>query len=292
MSEETPPIGVINLGNKEISEADEAGYRERIRAAKAGSPLSSLKGGVKVGGPVERPHMPVLQRRAGGEPVSAPQGVTPRPPGSPVMRPETKEMVDKAVAAGAQAEQAGAQKNLDEEKLKEDARLAEIFEGFDFGNQAAQVERILDNKKRRTEIESRCQSMSFEDLLMKDEVQQRVPIIPGQFEPLFRSLRPVESLYLKSLMAKETVSSSQYMGEKYNLLLLTCSLVDINGVAFPDHRKHNGDGTFEVDDKLFEAKLKRVMQKSGYIIADLGVNYMWFDIRVRRLINPDDLKNG
>lgn len=283
--------GVINLGNKEIDPADEAKYRERIKQAKAGRPLSSLKASEPVGA-IPRPQMPILTRQAPEEaPAATQDGVQPRPPGSPVLRPETAAQLEAALQAGKDVQAKEAEKALDETKLAEDARLAEVFDQFDFGNAAQQVERILDNKKRREAIESRCAPMNVEDLLMKDEVSQRVPILPGQFEPLFRSITPVESLYLKGRMARETINSDQYLGEKYNLMLLACSLVDINKVPLPDHRKHTQLG-FEVDDKLFDAKLQTIMRKSGYVVADLGVNYIWFDIRVRRLLNPDDLKNG
>ena len=279
-------VGVINLGNKELAPEDEEKYRERIRQAKAGRPLSSFKGNEVVGA-VAKPQMPILSRQSAEE--EGPQeGVQPRPPGSPTLRPETAKQLEAALQAGNKQQE---EKKLDEEKLAEDARLTEVFDQFDFGNVATQVEKILDNRKRRDAIESRCAPMNVEDLLMKDEVSQRVPILPGQFEPLFRSITPVESLYLKARMAKESITTDQYLGEKYNLMLLACSLVDINRVALPDHRKHTQTG-FEVDDKLFDAKLQTLMRKSGYVVADLGVNYVWFDIRVRRLLNPDDLKNG
>ena len=291
-------VGVINLGGKEIDPADDAAYREKIAKAKQGLPLSALKGQTPLGG-VERPQMPILRQGSSREQMSAPpaqpspQGVSPRPPGSPVLRPETQRQLDEmAKVVGEEEKKAQEQKGLDEKKLEEEARLAKVFEAFDFADQQSQIDRILDNKKRRKEIEDRCRPMQFEDLLMKDEVDQVVPIIPGKFEPHFRSLRPIESLYLKQRMARETVTTDQYMGEKYNILLLVCSLIDINGRLLPDHRKHAPDGSFEVDDKLFDEKLKAVVNKSAYIVADLGVNYMWFDIRVRRLINPDDLKNG
>jgi hypothetical protein len=93
-------------------------------------------------------------------------------------------------------------------------------------------------------------------------------------------------------MAKEAVTTDQYLGEKYNLMLLTCSLLDINGQPLPDHRKHKQSGVFEIEDKLFDEKLAVLTRKSAYIIADLSVNYMWFDIRVRRLLNPEEVKNG
>lgn len=289
-------VGVINLGAKELSPEDEASYREKIKAAKAGAPLSSFKGSTPVGGE-PKVAIPVLTnpRR---ESVEAPpaQGVTPRPPGSPAIRPETKEQLDAAIKAGKEQEaQTEEQKALDEKKLADDARLAQLFGSFDFNDQAANVERILDNKKRREAIEERTAKsspMAFEDLLLNDEVRQTVSIIPNKFEPTFRSITPVESLYIKQRMSKEIVQTDQYLGEKYNLLLLCCSLIDINGAPFPDHRKHKHDGTFDIDDSLFDDKLGALMKKSGYIIADLGINYFWFDIRVRRLLNPDDLKNG
>lgn len=285
-------VGVINLGSKELSPEDEAAYRERIKAAKAGNPLSAFKGSTPVGGE-PKVQIPVLQNQR-RESVEAPQqGVIPRPPGSPTIRPETKEQLDAAIKAGKEQDQKAAeQKELDEKKTADDARLAQLFGAFDFNDQASNVERILDNKKRREQIEARCSKMDFEELLLNDEVKQRVPIIPEKFEPSFRSITPVESLYIKQRMSKELVNTDQYLGEKYNLLLLCCSLLDINGQPFPDHRKHKHDGTFDIDDKLFDDKLAALMKKSGYIIADLGINYYWFDIRVRRLLNPDDLKNG
>lgn len=293
MSDRKPQdAGTITLGSKEIDPDQKAAYQDKIRAAKAGVPLSTLKGNTPVGG-VERPQMPVL--RQSKDSVSAPPdgGVHPRPPGAPVLRPETQEQIANAIKVGQQQEaDATAKKEIDEKKLAEEAKIAALFENFDFGDQRDQVERILDNKKRREQIEARCVPMDFEDLLMKDEVQQKVPIIPGKFEPIFRSITPIESLYIKQRMSKETVNTDQYMGEKYNLLLLTCSLVEINGIMLPDHRKIQADGNFVVDDKLFEDKFSVVMRKSGYIVADLSVNYLWFDIRVRKLLNPDDLKNG
>jgi len=246
-----------------------------------------------VGG-VKKPQMPVFS--SAKDVVSAPPdaGVHPRPPGAPVLRPETKQMLEDAAQAGtAQAKAEQEKKDLDEKKLEQEAKLAQLLGAFDFNDQANRIENILDNKKRRADIESRCTPMNLEDLLMQDEVHQTVPIIPGKFEPTFRSLTPTESLYIKQRMARETITTDQYLAEKYNLLLLTCSLLDINGTPFVDHRKfEHGSGTFIVDDKTFEEKLAAVMRKSGYVVADLSVNYMWFDIRVRKLLNPDDLKNG
>jgi hypothetical protein len=283
MSED--PTKVIDLGSKEIDPAEALAYREKVRQARG---VAGLKASEPVG--VEpRPQMPILKnqsrRDAPVEPASKAEGVQPRPPGSPTIRPETKQQLDEAIRAGEVQKEKDSAAILDEAKVREQAAL---FEAFDFGDMSRQVDRILDNKKRRQDIESRCEPMDLEDLLMKDEVRQRVPILPGKFEPTFRSITPLESLFIKRRMSKETITTDQYLGEKYNLMLLTCCLVDINGAPLPDHRDIHG----EIDETLFDEKAAALMKKSGYIVADLSVNYIWFDIRVRRLLNPDDLKNG
>lgn len=277
-------------GRKELDPNAEEAYRQKIAEARKG--VDSLKGTQPLGG-IPRPQMPVLSRDRVAAPSPSPMtpdgGVQPRPPGSPAIRPETQQQLEDM----AKAQEAAAQATLDEKKVVEDAKKEkglsddDLFDMMDF-NQRNEAERILNNKKRRKEIEGRCEPMNFEDLLISNEVAQTVPIIPGKFEPRYRSLTPEESLFIKKLMSREQTVNDQYMLEKYGLLQLTCSITSINGVPLPDHR--GKDGT--PDDDLFQTKLKVITKKSGYIVADLGINYAWFDLRVRRLINPDDLKNG
>ena len=93
---------------------------------------------------------------------------------------------------------------------------------------------------------------------------------------------------MKRLLSDEKVDSNEYILEKYGIYQLTLALVSINGVDLPSHLDADG----QPKDDLFNKKLKIILKKSGYVIADLGVNFFWFDLRVRRLLNPDDLKNG
>lgn len=93
---------------------------------------------------------------------------------------------------------------------------------------------------------------------------------------------------MKQFLAKEQSPNDAYSVEKFSLCQLACSLVSLNGQSFPDHRKPDGTP----DEDLFKIKLKKLMKKSGYIIADMAINYYWFDIRVRRLIAPEKLGNG
>lgn len=285
-------IKEITFGRKELDPEQEAAYREKIAAAKKGG-ISALKGSTPIGH-IERPAIPDLTSRKAAEGptgLTSEGGVAPRPQGSPVLSPQTAAQLEQMAQVQKQQESAGSdRKALDEEEVKKAAEAAakeDLFDMFDFSG-GGEAERILNNKKRRKEIEDRCEPMNFEDLILKDEVRQTVPIKPGQFEPRFRSLSPEESLFIKQYLAKDTNASDAYAAEKFSLCQLTCSLVSLNGVDFPDHRKPDGTP----DDELFKIKMKKLTKKSGYIVADLAINYYWFDIRVRRLIAPEKLGNG
>jgi len=273
----------VVFGSNEISAEQKSAYQAKIAAAKSG--INSLKGVDPVGG--EKTSMPdfaKLREANSAKRSNSPweEGVNPRPPGSPILSPHTQQQLQQ-IAATAPAE---APKKEEPAPEKEEVN---VFDALDFdGMKKNEAERLLDNKKRREDIESRCEPMKFEDLLYKNEVRQRVPILEGKFEPLFRSLTPSESLFVKKFIAEEQSVSDQYLMEKYSLCLLTAALVDINNKPLPDHLNADGD----VDKTLFQKKLKEVMKKSGYIIADLSLNYQWFDIRVRKLISLDGVKNG
>lgn len=285
-------IKEITFGRKELDPEQEAAYREKIANARKGG-IAALKGSTPIGH-IERPAMPDLTTRKGSD--SAPSGlqdggVAPRPPGSPVLSASTQAQLEQMQAAQAAQAVAGPKPvSLNEDEIKKAAEAAakdDLFDMFDFGSQG-EAEKILNNKKRRKEIEDRCEPMNFEDLILKDEVRQTAPILPGKFEPRFRTLNPEESLFMKQFLAKEQSPNEGYSAEKFALCQLACSLVSLNGVDFPDHRKPDGTP----DEELFKVKLKRLMKKSAYIIADMGLNYYWFDIRVRKLLAPDKLGNG
>jgi hypothetical protein len=283
----------IVFGEEKLTPEQEAEYRKKIENARNRG-VNALKGNDPVRG--DRSSMPDFKRlqalrdqKNAVSGLSDDGGVQPRPAGSPILSPQTEQQLKEL------KEIAEAQKNEPippeepKSEKKEEKKEESPFDLLDFDDlRASEAERLLNNKKRREEIEARCAPMSFEDLLYKNEVQQRVPIIPGKFEPTFRSLTPEESLFVKRYIAREQNISDQYLLEKYNLCLLTCSLVAINDRMLPDHRNQAG----EPDEKLFEAKLKIILKKSGYIVADMGINYVWFDLRVRKLITADGLKNG
>jgi len=153
---------------------------------------------------------------------------------------------------------------------------------------ARQMQGLLMNKERREAIEARCQPMSFDDWVANFEVQQRVPIIPGKFEPMFRTPSGHEDLFGRRKMSGVRGSDNLVFGT-YSIVNLTLALVDINGeIDFPNHLKP--DGT--VDEEIFDAKMAKVLRMPMQWLADLSVNYMWFDVRARQLLTLDEVKNG
>lgn len=282
MADDVKPI---TFGGKELDPREEAAYKERIKTAKASGSIHGLKSKEPVG-VVPRPSIPMTDRVVDTPTgLTAEGGVAPRPAGSPLLSAQTATMLQEAAAAAAQqAAQVKVEEKVEEKKVSDE----DLFEMFDF-DKKSEAERILNNKKRRKEIEGRCAPMNISDLVMKEEVRQVIPIIPGQFEVTFRSMTPEESLFIKQFIAKrDQGQSDQYLLEKFSLCQLTCSLVALNGRDLPDHRDQQGSPT----EPLFEAKLKMITKKSAYVMADLGLNYMWFDIRVRKLLAGDALGNG
>lgn len=279
----------IVLGRNELDPAEAERHKKMIEAARSTGSAAGLKGSTPLGHVAHPKNTPLFTKEArpGPNPISEEGGVQPRPPGSPVLRPETmaqlqgmKEAQEKAEKESQAKVEAELSKDINEQK-------EDLFEMFDFGARN-EADKILNNKKRRAEIEKRLEPMRLEDLILKNEVTQDVVLVPGKFTAKFRSTTPQESLFVKRLMSDETVTSDQYLMEKFSIYNLVCSLVSVNDVNLVNHLDENG----EPNDDLFKKKLKIVLKKSMYVIADLGLNWYWFDLRVRRLLNPDDLKNG
>lgn len=278
----------IEFGRKELDPSKEEAYRKKIEEAKKSSGVISvdaLKGHTPLGH-TEKPNMPILanQSKRQSEPTGlTPEGgVAPRPPGSPAIRNSTAAEL-KAFAEATAKEAEAAKEKAQEEEDKEDS----YYDEYDLGPKN-EAQLVLANKKRRKEIESRCAEMAIEDLILKGEVRQVIPIVPNRFEVEFRSTLPEESLFVKKRIAEGKVVSDQHTLEQYGLLQLCCALVQINGEKFPNHLDENQSPVEE----LFNKKYAKMMRLSGYVINDLMVNLSWFDIRVRRLLNSEKLGNG
>lgn len=277
----------IEFGRKDLDPSKEEQYRRKIEEgkSKAMNSVDLLKGSTPLGH-TEKPVMPILadtrKRAVEASGITADGGVAPRPSGAPAVRQET-------VAQLKAFEKASAAQTEDDKKIEDQAKkdLEEEYAEYDLGPRN-EAQLVLVNQKRRKEIEARCEPMLIEDLILRGEVKQVIPIVPDKFVVEFRSTLPEESLFIKRRVALEKAVSDQHTLERYGLLNLCCSLVQVNGEKFPSHLDENQSPS----DVLFDKKFARMMKLSGYVITDLMVNVAWFDIRVRKLLNSDAMGNG
>jgi hypothetical protein len=185
---------------------------------------------------------------------------------------------------GPQADTATAQKNATEAVKK--------LDDFDFNTfREMMMKDIINNEEQREIIEKRCVPLDITDLIMRGFVTQRVPVIPGKFEPEFQSMTGGEDLAIKRLVMAESKGvevSDRYLLDKFSLMAVTIGLRSINNNVIPSHQ--DKDGRFDED--LFWRKFDFVTRYPFHMLASLGVNYFWFDIRVRKLFVAEKLGNG
>lgn len=150
---------------------------------------------------------------------------------------------------------------------------------------------MLNNDEQKKLIESRCPEMTIDELIMNGFVLQRVPIIPGKFEPTFESTGGLEDLAIKRLImleAKSLDASDRYLLDKFSIMSTVLTVHAINGTALPGFR--NADGKFE--DVRFWERFELLARYPTHMIASLGVNSYWFECRVRKLFMAEPLGNG
>lgn len=226
---------------------------------------------------VNQPAINRLPTDSEGEELPIDPKLAPRPPGSG-LRPETIKDLAGVAAANAKTE------DEDLKKInKEIEDIDEVFETNEFGER---VRSLLGNKERARIIESRCQPLSLEELLINGSVQQKVPIVPGKFEPTFRSPQGDENLAILRLMSSVR-GSDEYVLDLMQIYRLTLGLYSINSKLLPNHL--NTDGDF--DEELFKKKFKVISKMALPILADMSVNYGWFARRVQKLTVVDDIKS-
>jgi hypothetical protein len=236
-----------------------------------------LRQGVGAGYVVNQPQLPTDEE---GNPQEIDPRLVPRPEGAG-LRPETVQQLAEVAKANQEAKKD--ENDTELKKIRDEIdEIDDVFETNEFGER---VRSILSNKKRKAAIESRCEAMKFEDLLITGSVQQRVPIIPNRFEPTYRSPSGAEDLEVKRIMG-QVRGTEQYILDTFSIYGLTLGLYSINGKPLPSHLK--GDGEF--DETLFKTKYAIISKMGLPILADLVVNYMWFGRRVQKLTVYDDIK--
>lgn len=225
--------------------------------------------------------------------------------GKPGLKPETVEglkalqnfnrdsdaKVEREAAAGAAGAAARVGESPPADPTEVEKALKQL-DDFDFNKfREAMMKDIINNDDQRKIIEERLEPLLLDDLLVNGFVTQVVSIVPEKFEPEFQDMSGETELALKRLVMEESKSieiNARYFLEKYSLMSVVAGLRSLNRNPLPDFKDREGN----FDDALFWAKFNRVMKFNFHMLASLGVNYFWFDIRVRKLFVAERLKNG
>jgi hypothetical protein len=149
----------------------------------------------------------------------------------------------------------------------------------------------LMTKERRRVIESRLKPLDIEKLITGQGLTQNIPIVEGKLEVELRTQSQRENLWCLQYIW-DFGGSQAYQNELLSTCRLACSVMAINGKMLPDHRAKVGKQDEDVDKKAFEAKLGIIAGYPVQFVADLSVQFMWFEDRVNDLFGHDSLKNG
>jgi hypothetical protein len=96
---------------------------------------------------------------------------------------------------------------------------------------------------------------------------------------------------IKRLIMNESKSldvSDHYYLEKYSYMSIAVSLYRVNDRVFPTFLDENGN----FKDDLFYKKFNMVMKLPLHMLASIGVQAFWFELRVRKLFKAEVVGNG
>lgn len=163
--------------------------------------------------------------------------------------------------------------------------------GFDFSAISDAREGLISPKRKKI-IEARLAPLNIADLVMKQEMVQEVPVVLDKLTYRMRTFNQRENLWILKYLW-DFPGSGLYTQELLQTCRLTCGLVAVNDALLPEHRLNIGAHQKEdIDKDAFETKMAVILSYPVQLIADMSVQYIWFQGRVDDLLTVDDLKNG
>lgn len=174
--------------------------------------------------------------------------------------------------------------------------LLDSMDAFDVSRtRNALLKDLLNNDDQRDLIEKRLKPLDLGDLILTGRVQQRVPISPGVFEPVFQSYAGEEDLFIKRIIGEEVrqnEATDQYALDKYTYMGLTISVHSIYSQGKQNVLPSYCDASGEFNEDAFWKKYAVVSKWNYHMLSSLAANWFWFDIRVRKLFRAETLGNG
>lgn len=151
-----------------------------------------------------------------------------------------------------------------------------------------------DDQKMRATIEARLTELDIgQYLLSGGEMTQKVPIIPGKLEVVYRLSTDGEDVFVDYKMREENDSTKGGWSDRETYRRLTewalaTHVVSINGQVWGP----TIGGTGLVDEKAMSNRLAKVRKLPSQIVIMLSQNLAWFVDRTAKSLNFEALKNG
>ena len=201
-------------------------------------------------------------------------------------------------AAQSQAEEAEAASTArlagepESNKEEEAKKVVDNMDDLDFYNfTQAMMRDLINNEGQRKIIEKRLEPIDITDLIVSDSFSQKVPIVPGKFEPVFEVIAGRNDLAMKKLIAEEARQldvNERYLLDKYAMMQLAAGVQAVGSVQMPEYR--DSDGVLVPE--MFWKRFNKITNLPTPILASLGANFFWFDVRCRKACTARELKNG
>lgn len=201
--------------------------------------------------------------------------------------PQTDEEAVKDLGVAAHSSRAGIpvkdEQDLTEEQREEAREAIRSLDSFDYEKLRDLMNRdVLNNPDQQELVESRLKPLDIEELILRNSVSQEVPIIPGKFSVTFESMSGEDDIKLKELIMKESDAvevTDRYLLDKFAFMSIACGIKAINKHPAPSHKDENGN----FSEERFWAKFNWVLRRNIHMLASIGVNHTWFEMRVRKL---------
>lgn len=141
---------------------------------------------------------------------------------------------------------------------------------------------------RRKDVESRCDDVRIDELFVSGELRQVVNIRPNRLTVTYRTLSSREDLYIKRRLNEVRDENLRYAEDRFLYMLLAAHVHTYNGKDLPSILDENGD----IKDALFDKRFKFICDLPQLIMEEIWVNFIWFEARVRRALEAENLSGG
>lgn len=141
---------------------------------------------------------------------------------------------------------------------------------------------------RRKEVESRCPEVQIDELFISGELRQQVTIRPKRLVVTYRTLSSREDLYIKRRLNEVRDENLRYAEDRFLYMLLAAHVHTYNGKELPSTQDEKG----EIQDALFDKRFKFICDLPQLIMEEIWVNFIWFEARVRRALEAENLSDG